>query len=107
MRLKDVLVAVTAAIQTRRRCLQLESKTFDLVPMPGDRWCLPLKSLTVESVSPHERTVIGQACKNFGHVILRVRSKSGLEVYGSIDGKYVEDVELECTQLMFATPVHA
>lgn len=110
MRVRDVLAAVTAAILDQRRILQLDSKVFDLVPMPGDRWCLSLPGITIESVSPNERTLVGQAVKNFGRIVLRVRKKNQTGQYevvkfGAIDGRYVDDVELEITKLVFAGAV--
>jgi len=111
MRVRDVLAAVTAAILDQRRVLELGPKTYNLVPMPGGAWSLSLPKMTVESVLPTERTLCGQAVRNFGKVVLRVRVKNektghfDLVDYGAIDGRYVENVDEAVTRMLFVSTV--
>ena len=111
MRVRDVLAAVTAAILDGRRILELGPKTYNLVPTVENGWSLSLPKMIVESVGPTERTLCGQAVKNFGMVILRVRVKNDLTGkfdvvdYGAIDGRYVERVEETITRKMFVSTV--
>ena len=111
MKLSQILEATTEAIRAGERVVLLNDCPYPLQERPGGSFLLNLRTgsslptLSIESCNPHERTLVGQATKNFGHVILRIRRDGTLALDGSIDGRYVTDVEYECTRMMLeATP---
>lgn len=106
MKIRDVLTICTHQVINKSSVVILGSIRVKIVPGPNKNAFIRVnKKVSIEVVSPNEMTLAGQAVKNFGHIVLRVHGCEGLDNAGSIDGRYVSDVEFECTRLLFQETV--
>lgn len=101
MKLRDILTHITACIRAKQKFVQVDNHSLPISSLSNGYMSVQInRNVCVESVSPNEHSLAGQAVKNFGFIVLRVHGLAGLELSGSVNGTYVEDVEFECTRLM-------
>lgn len=101
----EVLQQMTRQIHIGVGWVEILGRNFKLQASPGGVISLivPLQGgsrMVFETVSPNERSLSGQAVKNFGHLVIRIKVDNNLKIDGSIDGTYVGDVDLECSRLV-------